>query len=60
MAGVSEGAGVAIEITINGERRRLTVEPWVTLLDLCREELGLTGSKKGCARRTEAIGSCHG
>jgi xanthine dehydrogenase YagT iron-sulfur-binding subunit len=35
-------------ITINGERQAMPVEPWVTLLDLVRERLGLTGSKKGC------------
>lgn len=39
---------VPIELTINGKRRQISVEPWVTLLDLCREGLGLTGSKKGC------------
>ena len=27
---------------------RLHVEPWTTLLDLCRHHLDLTGSKKGC------------
>ena len=26
----------------------MTVEPWVTLLDLLRERLALTGTKKGC------------
>ena len=40
--------GVPIELIINGEARRLVVEPWVTLLDLLRETVGLTGSKKGC------------
>ncbi|RYD90471.1 MAG: (2Fe-2S)-binding protein, partial [Sphingobacteriales bacterium] len=39
---------VAIELIVNGEARSLSVEPWVTLLDLLREQLGLTGSKKGC------------
>jgi xanthine dehydrogenase YagT iron-sulfur-binding subunit len=37
-----------ISLTINGEQMRLSVEPWVTLLDLLRERLGLTGTKKGC------------
>ena len=35
-------------LTINGARRTLDVAPWTSLLDLCREHLGLTGSKKGC------------
>lgn len=39
---------IPLEITINGERHQLELEPWVTLLDLVRERLGLTGSKKGC------------
>ncbi|WP_334312060.1 (2Fe-2S)-binding protein [Candidatus Phyllobacterium onerii] len=33
---------------INGVIRVATVEPWVTLLDLLREEFDLTGAKKGC------------
>jgi xanthine dehydrogenase YagT iron-sulfur-binding subunit len=37
-----------LELTVNGEARRLTVDTRVTLLDLLREHLGLTGAKKGC------------
>ena len=37
-----------ITLTINGERRRMQVAPWTTLLDLLRERLQLTGTKKGC------------
>ena len=37
-----------VELTINRETRRLHVAPWTSLLDLLRENLGLTGSKKGC------------
>ena len=37
-----------IELTINGEPRRLDVAPWTSLLDLLRENLDLTGTKKGC------------
>lgn len=40
--------GVSLTITINGVRRSLSVDPWVTLLDLLREQLELTGTKKGC------------
>jgi xanthine dehydrogenase YagT iron-sulfur-binding subunit len=37
-----------ITLTINGQERRLSVAPWTTLLDLLREDLSLTGTKKGC------------
>ncbi|MER9578745.1 (2Fe-2S)-binding protein [Mesorhizobium sp. M0189] len=37
-----------IQLQINGHRRELEVEPRVTLLDVLRDHLGLTGTKKGC------------
>lgn len=37
-----------ITLEINGTKQKLTVEPRVTLLDLLREQLNLTGTKKGC------------
>jgi xanthine dehydrogenase YagT iron-sulfur-binding subunit len=41
----------AISLTINGVRRDVELEdPRVTLLDLLRERLQLTGTKKGCDR----------
>lgn len=39
---------VPIEAHINGEAHALQVEPWTSLLDLLRETLKLTGTKKGC------------
>ncbi|KAA5540362.1 (2Fe-2S)-binding protein [Adhaeribacter rhizoryzae] len=39
---------VKITLNINGNRHKLAVEPRVTLLDLLREDLKLTGTKKGC------------
>ncbi len=39
---------VTTELTVNGRSHTLQVEPWTSLLDLLREELQLTGSKKGC------------
>ncbi|MBP0440857.1 (2Fe-2S)-binding protein [Tianweitania sediminis] len=39
---------VDFSLTINGRKHSFSVEPWVTLLDLLRERLDLTGSKKGC------------
>jgi xanthine dehydrogenase YagT iron-sulfur-binding subunit len=37
-----------IQLTINGAPRELEVAPWASLLDLLREQLDLTGTKKGC------------
>ncbi|MCJ8152738.1 (2Fe-2S)-binding protein [Chryseobacterium sp. SSA4.19] len=39
---------VQLIIEINGKKHSLKVEPRKTLLDLLREDLQLTGSKKGC------------
>jgi xanthine dehydrogenase YagT iron-sulfur-binding subunit len=40
-----------ISLTINGAQRSVELnDPRVTLLDLLRERLGLTGAKKGCDR----------
>ena len=39
---------IDISLTINGEKRHVQVSPWTTLLDLLRENLQLTGTKKGC------------
>ena len=39
---------IPLQIEINGEKHNLSVESRVTLLDLLREQLGLTGTKKGC------------
>jgi carbon-monoxide dehydrogenase small subunit len=38
----------SIQTTVNGEAYDLSVEPGKTLLDLLREDLGLTGTKRGC------------
>lgn len=37
-----------LQVEINGTMRKLSIEPRVTLLDLLREQLHLTGTKKGC------------
>ncbi|NUZ05886.1 (2Fe-2S)-binding protein [Piscinibacter koreensis] len=39
---------IPIDLHVNGTSHRIDVEPWVTLLDLLRERLHLTGTKKGC------------
>ena len=47
---VAAGESTEISLSVNGRRRRVVVEPRVTLLDALRERLGLTGTKKGCDR----------
>ncbi len=37
-----------LNITVNGVERTILVEPWYSLLDTLRDELHLTGTKKGC------------
>lgn len=37
-----------IRLTLNRDPIQLDVLPWTTLLDLLREQLDLTGTKKGC------------
>jgi xanthine dehydrogenase YagT iron-sulfur-binding subunit len=37
-----------IQITINGTVHSVEVESWLSLLDLLRDQLELTGTKKGC------------
>jgi len=37
-----------LNLEVNGIAHQLSVEPRVTLLDLLREQLHLTGTKKGC------------
>ena len=45
---VAEAATAAFAITVNGEARRVEADLRTTLLDLLRNHLGLTGTKKGC------------
>ena len=45
-----------MDLTINGETRRVTAEPTANLLDVLRGELGLTGPRFGCG--AGQCGSC--
>jgi xanthine dehydrogenase YagT iron-sulfur-binding subunit len=44
----ADPATVALTLRVNDQSHSLNVEPRVTLLDALRDELGLTGTKKGC------------
>ncbi len=38
----------SVQLRINGQPHEIEVESWTTLLDLLRDRLDLTGTKKGC------------
>ena len=41
-------AAIPISLTVNGRTHQLFVRPWHTLLQVLREQVSLTGSKRGC------------
>ena len=47
---------VSVELTINGQKHTLQLEPRVTLLDALRDQLDITGAKRVCDRGE--CGSC--
>ena len=47
---------VSIELKINGEIHAVSIKPNETLLDVLRDKIGLTGTKKGCD--TGQCGAC--
>jgi len=54
--GVVGPGGVPIALKVNGQNKKLNVEPRVTLLDALRNRLDTTGPKKVCDRAT--CGAC--
>ncbi|HEV2882806.1 MAG TPA: (2Fe-2S)-binding protein [Pyrinomonadaceae bacterium] len=45
---IEAAAKVEVHCTVNGARQTLRVHPLARLLDVLREDLGLTGTKEGC------------
>ncbi len=46
--GNASGATVSVSLTLNKQRHEFELDPRVTVLDLLREHVKLTGTKKGC------------
>ncbi len=44
---------IGVDLTVNGERHQIDVDPRLTLLEVLRENLLLTGTKEGCG-----VGEC--
>ncbi|MDA9408517.1 oxidoreductase [Bradyrhizobium sp. CCBAU 45384] len=49
-AAVAQDPALPVDVTlrVNGQEKRLSLDPRTTVLDALREHLKLTGSKKGC------------
>jgi len=47
-----------IRLTLNRDPIQLDVSPWTTLLDLLREQMDLTGTKKGCDTASASPAPC--
>ena len=47
---------IPVQFTLNGEPQEMLVQPWQTLLEGLRDELGFTGTKEGCGNGN--CGSC--
>ena len=39
---------VEVQLSVNGTKYQLKIEPWRTLVEVLREKLGLVGTKKSC------------
>jgi xanthine dehydrogenase YagT iron-sulfur-binding subunit len=50
----SASSDVSVNLIVNGARHALTLDPRSTVLDVLREHLDLTGTKKGC----DQCGAC--
>lgn len=55
-AAAAEAAMISVALKVNGASRPLSIDPRQSLLDVLRETLNLTGTKKGCNQG--ACGAC--
>ena len=56
LAPLSPQRAIVLSLTINAKQYEVDVVPTATLLDLIRDQLGFTGTKKGCDMG--ACGAC--
>ena len=47
---------ISVSFTLNGDAHEALVDPWHTLLNVLRDDLGLSGTKEGCGNGN--CGSC--
>jgi carbon-monoxide dehydrogenase small subunit len=47
---------LSIHVTVNGHAHNVLIEPYLTLIELIRDRLGLTGTKKSCDM--QVCGAC--
>jgi len=55
-ATATDANAIPVSLNVNGRVHELRLDPRTTLLDALREQLGLTGTKKGCDQG--ACGAC--
>jgi carbon-monoxide dehydrogenase small subunit len=54
--GVVSRQTIPLRLTVNGREHEVQVEPYETLIELIRDRLGLTGTKKSCDM--QVCGAC--
>ena len=54
--GTATGQVLSIRVTVNGHAHDVLIEPYLTLIELIRDRLGLTGTKKSCDM--QVCGAC--
>ena len=54
----SASSTVSVNLTVNGTRHSLSLDPRTSLLDLLREHLDLTGSKRAATTASAAPARC--
>jgi carbon-monoxide dehydrogenase small subunit len=54
--GVGSRQIIPLRLTVNGREHEVQVEPYETLIELIRDRLGLTGTKKSCDM--QVCGAC--